>query len=92
MFGWNKRLKDLEVYLSVTNKNLAYRCDKLQSQLNCQKGKHEYELKNVGVGEGVTRWGEFGSSWTHYDKYRPAKVCKYCDDTINLKEEKDHVQ
>ncbi len=92
MFGYKKRIKDLET--KVTRQgydiiSLTKERDRLNAKFNCFKGNHKYELNNVGVGEGVERRDEFGSRWTHYDKYHPAKVCKHCDDTINLEEVKE---
>jgi hypothetical protein len=90
MFKYKKRIEALERKADVTNENLAYRCDKLQAQIHCQKGKHKYEFKEVGVGIGTEMRGEFGSRWIDYAEYRPAKVCKHCSNTINLKEEQDN--
>ena len=89
MFGYKKRIekriKDLEHQAKV----VKLRQDNFRSELNCLKGKHDYELKEVGVGLGEKKMGDFGGIWTRYDKYRPAKVCKHCTDTINFEEVKE---
>ncbi len=82
-----KRLKKLEkevASLSLSRDSLISENNKLRAKFRCLDGKHEHEFKEVGVGVGTHRRGEFGSSWTHYDEYRPVKACKHCDNTINL--------
>ena len=89
MFGYGKRIKELEFNVidqNRQNESLREQLRSIKAEIECQKGKHNYELKHVGVGLGVERRGDVGSKWTHYDEYRPAKVCEHYEDTVNLKE------
>jgi len=55
MFGYKKRIKDLETKVRRQGYDIIYLTNRLNAKINCLQDRHEYELKDVGVGVGSAK-------------------------------------